>query len=171
MSTHNIGFYEDLTKIIFELSSNINKYAPYFFCWLYLANVSFMLNQVTHIYLIQICNLWCTETYRQPDKCSWWHIQPRAREFAGLIPGFGTFFHQLSVTGERMSTECWLVALVIPALKRLDRITDCLDMTSSVHCERISINKQKKQQHTCMYNENFIQRHNENKGEQMHCIL
>ena len=26
MSTHNIGFYEDLTKIIFELSSNIIKY-------------------------------------------------------------------------------------------------------------------------------------------------
>ena len=24
MSTHNIGFYEDLTKIIFELSSNMN---------------------------------------------------------------------------------------------------------------------------------------------------
>ena len=34
MSTHNIGFYEDLTKIIFELSSNIIKYAPYFFCWI-----------------------------------------------------------------------------------------------------------------------------------------
>ena len=33
MSTHNIGFYEDLAKIIFELSSNIIKYAPYFFCW------------------------------------------------------------------------------------------------------------------------------------------
>ena len=33
MSTHNIGFYEDLTKIIFELSSNIIKFAPYFFCW------------------------------------------------------------------------------------------------------------------------------------------
>ena len=32
MSTHDIGFYEDLTKIIFELSSNIIKYAPYFFC-------------------------------------------------------------------------------------------------------------------------------------------
>ena len=32
MSTHNIGFYEDLTKIIFEISSNIIKYAPYFFC-------------------------------------------------------------------------------------------------------------------------------------------
>ena len=36
MSTHNIGFYEDLTKIIFELSSKIIKYAPYFFCWLLL---------------------------------------------------------------------------------------------------------------------------------------
>ena len=34
MSIHNIGFYEDLTKIIFELSSNIIKYAPYFFCCL-----------------------------------------------------------------------------------------------------------------------------------------
>ena len=32
MSPHNIGFYEDLTKIIFELSSNIIKYTPYFFC-------------------------------------------------------------------------------------------------------------------------------------------
>ena len=30
----SIGFYEDLTKIIFELSSNIIKYAPYLFCWL-----------------------------------------------------------------------------------------------------------------------------------------
>ena len=34
MSTHNIGFYEDMTKIIFKLSSNIIKYAPYFFCCL-----------------------------------------------------------------------------------------------------------------------------------------
>ena len=33
MSTHTIGYYEDLTKIIFELSSNIIKYAPYFFCF------------------------------------------------------------------------------------------------------------------------------------------
>ena len=32
MSTHIIGFYEDLTKIIFELSSNIINCAPYFFC-------------------------------------------------------------------------------------------------------------------------------------------
>ena len=31
MSTHNIGFYEEISKIIFELSSNIIKYAPYFF--------------------------------------------------------------------------------------------------------------------------------------------
>ena len=37
MSTHNIGFYEDLTKIIFELPSNIIKYAPYFFSWLWSA--------------------------------------------------------------------------------------------------------------------------------------
>ena len=27
MSTHNIGFYKDLTKIILELSSNIIKYS------------------------------------------------------------------------------------------------------------------------------------------------
>ena len=33
MSTHNIGFYEGLTKIIFELSSKI-KYAPYLLCWI-----------------------------------------------------------------------------------------------------------------------------------------
>ena len=34
MSTHNICicFYEDLTKIIFKLSSNILKHAPYLFC-------------------------------------------------------------------------------------------------------------------------------------------
>ena len=32
MSTPNIGFYENLTKIIFELSSNIIKYTSYFFC-------------------------------------------------------------------------------------------------------------------------------------------
>ena len=36
MSTHDIGFYEDLTKIIFELSSNIIKYVPYFFCCRYI---------------------------------------------------------------------------------------------------------------------------------------
>ena len=38
MSTHNIGFYEDLTKIIFELSPNIIKYAPYCFCCIMMKN-------------------------------------------------------------------------------------------------------------------------------------
>ena len=28
MSTHNIGFYEDLTKIVFELSSNTHLISP-----------------------------------------------------------------------------------------------------------------------------------------------
>ena len=28
MSTHNISFYEEMTKLIFQLSSNIIKYAP-----------------------------------------------------------------------------------------------------------------------------------------------
>ena len=32
MSTHNIGFYEEISKIIPELS-NIIKYAPYLFFW------------------------------------------------------------------------------------------------------------------------------------------
>ena len=33
MSTHNIGFYEEMSKIIPELSSDIIKYTPYlFFC-------------------------------------------------------------------------------------------------------------------------------------------
>ena len=29
MSTHNIAFNEDNTKIVFQLSSNIIKYTPY----------------------------------------------------------------------------------------------------------------------------------------------
>ena len=33
MSTDNIGFYEAWTKIIFQLSSNFIKYAPYLFLW------------------------------------------------------------------------------------------------------------------------------------------
>ena len=33
MSNHKIGFYEDLTNIIFQLSINIIKYTPYLcFC-------------------------------------------------------------------------------------------------------------------------------------------
>ena len=34
MNTHNIGFHEDLTKIIFQLSSNFIKYAIYLFFWI-----------------------------------------------------------------------------------------------------------------------------------------
>ena len=49
MSTHSIGFKEDLTKSIFELSSDVIKYAPYFFCWIFSASyplaLSFMSNQ------------------------------------------------------------------------------------------------------------------------------
>ena len=33
MSTYNIGFYEDLTKNIFQLSSNIIKYVAYLVLW------------------------------------------------------------------------------------------------------------------------------------------
>ena len=36
MSTHNIGFYEEISKIITKLSSNIIKYAPYFFQSIYM---------------------------------------------------------------------------------------------------------------------------------------
>ena len=32
MSTHNIGLYEEIRKVITQFSSNIIKYAPYFFC-------------------------------------------------------------------------------------------------------------------------------------------
>ena len=33
MSTHNIGFYEEISKIITQVSPNIIKYTPYlFFC-------------------------------------------------------------------------------------------------------------------------------------------
>ena len=52
MSTHNIGFYEDLTKIIFKLSSNIIKYAPYFFCCLlfaYAENSFLMKNLISDV--------------------------------------------------------------------------------------------------------------------------
>ena len=59
MSTHNIGFYEDLTKIIFELSSNIIKYVPDFFCcyWFHFNNLlkhifqNIVLHKNSHLYL------------------------------------------------------------------------------------------------------------------------
>ena len=40
MSTHNIGFYEEMTKIIFQLS-NFIKYAPYFLVLIDFVNNSF----------------------------------------------------------------------------------------------------------------------------------
>ena len=54
MSTHNIDFYEDLTKIIFELSSNIIKYAPYFFCCIWL-NKSFQLCDFIRKHAFAVC--------------------------------------------------------------------------------------------------------------------
>ena len=44
MSNHNIGFYADLTKVIFRLSSNIIRYAP---CRFFL---NLLLIYMTHIY-------------------------------------------------------------------------------------------------------------------------
>ena len=67
MSTHNIGFYEDLTKIIFELnvSSNIIKYAPYFFFCFKDAHKKLLIS-INTIFFIglscnshQICNFIC----------------------------------------------------------------------------------------------------------------
>ena len=55
MSTHNIGFYEDSTKIIFQLSSNIIKYAPYlFFCYDVLLNLHITKLEVSLIFLFCI---------------------------------------------------------------------------------------------------------------------
>ena len=51
MSTHNIGFYEDLTKIIFEFSSNIIKYAPYFFYCEVMLNFNALLIYWQYIYM------------------------------------------------------------------------------------------------------------------------
>ena len=39
MSTHNVGFYEEMTKIIFQLSSNIIEYAPYLFFCMYFSSL------------------------------------------------------------------------------------------------------------------------------------
>ena len=38
MSTHNIGFYEDLTKIVFELSSNMHPISSAVFIGVFLAS-------------------------------------------------------------------------------------------------------------------------------------
>ena len=54
MSTHNIGFYEDLTKIIFQLSSYIIKYAPYHF---YCHRLQFFLHLVGHYSVVKFLSL------------------------------------------------------------------------------------------------------------------
>ena len=64
MSTHNIGFYEHLTKLIFELSSNIIKYTPYFFCWHYCnlvfyCNDYFILGCLSHYHSLDALGLKC----------------------------------------------------------------------------------------------------------------
>ena len=46
MSTHNIGIYEETTKIIFQLSPNIIKYAPYLFCIMPPKNTAGIANSV-----------------------------------------------------------------------------------------------------------------------------
>ena len=62
MSTHNIGFYEDLTKIIFELSSNIIKYAAYFFCSYIslLLGMNLIKGDFCQTHLLKLLNL-CTQ--------------------------------------------------------------------------------------------------------------
>ena len=40
MSTHNIGFYEDLTKIIFELSSNTHLISSVVGCCCFMSMVN-----------------------------------------------------------------------------------------------------------------------------------
>ena len=58
MSTHNIGFYEDLTKIIFELSSNIIKYAPYLFCCYLISTFNiFVCVKCSHRFMYEVCLL------------------------------------------------------------------------------------------------------------------
>ena len=52
MSTHNIGFYEDLTKIIFELSSNthlISSAGLAIFYWLFSLGLSVPRNSALRI--------------------------------------------------------------------------------------------------------------------------
>ena len=63
MSTHNIVFYEDLTKLIFELSSNFIKYAPYFFCWSYRESVNLTILDLDMPFS-QVTSTYCTpKTY------------------------------------------------------------------------------------------------------------
>ena len=47
MSTHNIGFYEDLTKIIFELSSNTHLIYSAATIKVFMANVFKLLAEIS----------------------------------------------------------------------------------------------------------------------------
>ena len=56
MSTHSIGFDEELTKIIFQLSSNIIKYAPYqFFCNVYSGSFLIIAIRIIIYFLKEFC--------------------------------------------------------------------------------------------------------------------
>ena len=39
MSTHNIGFYEEISEVFPELSSNIIKYGLYLFFWVWFQDI------------------------------------------------------------------------------------------------------------------------------------
>ena len=72
MSTHNISFYDDLTKIIFELSSNIIKYAPYFFC------CNLHAQKVSTVALCSLSKFFttCSEPLLGAGvRCNIWHIR------------------------------------------------------------------------------------------------
>ena len=55
MSTHNIGFYEDLTKIIFQLSSNKHLIS------------SSKTHVIKHVFLHALCK-WCELLYINSDR-------------------------------------------------------------------------------------------------------
>ena len=65
MSTHNIGFYEDLTKIIFELSSNIIRYAPYYFCW---RSLSIIIKHPPYLLSQYLTQSWSNLTFAVNEK-------------------------------------------------------------------------------------------------------
>ena len=59
MNTHNIGFYEDLTKIVFHLSSNTHLTTSSATCtiWVFCYHCSNVDPQLTLTYLGQMCLL------------------------------------------------------------------------------------------------------------------
>ena len=86
MSTHNMGFYEDLTKDIFQLSSIIIKYAPYLFsclnnyyysCCIKITAVSYDVDFLV-VYFIARCTILIKEQKREAlwDVCYLFHKEP-----------------------------------------------------------------------------------------------